>query len=441
MRAGGAVGELLAALLDRELQPHRRLHRAWRRRCFVSLILATQFSFAAFLRAVGGRGRRAAALAAHGVGAPARDAPQGADAPRGHPEAHAEGAPEARACRACRRRARAARCRGRQPARPRSSRRRCRTPCPALRSRCADAGAALARVPRDEPANDAGPRSRARVRSAPAADRAGSGDRAAADVASWTRSSPTAGWTSRGCSRRRKTLQAKCGEFGVMGSVVGDPSRPRGHHLRVQARRRRQVLEDRRPRRRPGAGAGGRVDPHRPHERARARSGIEIPNEVRETISLREILESDAFRKAPSRLTLALGKTVSGETYVTDLATMPHLLIAGATGTGKSVGLNCMIASILYKAHAGRGAPDPHRPQAPRARRLRGHPAPADAGGDRPQDRRQRPQVGGGGDGEAHPQAGLGGRAQHRAVQQHRARPSGARRERGRGAAARCTTS
>jgi S-DNA-T family DNA segregation ATPase FtsK/SpoIIIE len=77
---------------------------------------------------------------------------------------------------------------------------------------------------------------------------------------------------------------------------------------------------------------------------------IEIPNEVRETISLREIIESDAFRKANSRLTMALGKTVSGETYVTDLATMPHLLIAGATGQGKSVGLNCMISSLLFKS-------------------------------------------------------------------------------------------
>jgi S-DNA-T family DNA segregation ATPase FtsK/SpoIIIE len=78
--------------------------------------------------------------------------------------------------------------------------------------------------------------------------------------------------------------------------------------------------------------------------------GIEIPNERRETISLREILESEAFRRPHSRLTLALGKTVSGEPYVTDLAHMPHLLIAGATGTGKSVGLNCMIASLLFKA-------------------------------------------------------------------------------------------
>ncbi len=78
--------------------------------------------------------------------------------------------------------------------------------------------------------------------------------------------------------------------------------------------------------------------------------GIEIPNEVREMISLREIIESDTFQKSPSRLTMALGKTVGGETYVTDLAAMPHLLIAGATGQGKSVGLNCMISSILYKA-------------------------------------------------------------------------------------------
>jgi S-DNA-T family DNA segregation ATPase FtsK/SpoIIIE len=78
--------------------------------------------------------------------------------------------------------------------------------------------------------------------------------------------------------------------------------------------------------------------------------GIEIPNEVRETISLRTIVESEVFRRAPGRLTLALGKTVSGDVMVTDLALMPHLLIAGATGTGKSVGLNCMIASILFKS-------------------------------------------------------------------------------------------
>jgi DNA segregation ATPase FtsK/SpoIIIE, S-DNA-T family len=78
--------------------------------------------------------------------------------------------------------------------------------------------------------------------------------------------------------------------------------------------------------------------------------GIQIPNPVREAISLRELLESDAYTRSQSKLTLALGKTIHGEPYVTDLATMPHLLIAGSTGTGKSVGLNSMLTSLLYRA-------------------------------------------------------------------------------------------
>jgi len=78
--------------------------------------------------------------------------------------------------------------------------------------------------------------------------------------------------------------------------------------------------------------------------------GIEIPNEVRETIYLRDILQSDGFRRSAGRLALGLGKAVNGDTWVTDLAAMPHLLIAGSTGTGKSVGLNCMIASILFRS-------------------------------------------------------------------------------------------
>ena len=78
--------------------------------------------------------------------------------------------------------------------------------------------------------------------------------------------------------------------------------------------------------------------------------GIQIPNPNREAISLRELLESDVYQRSTSKLTLALGKTIHGEPYVTDLATMPHLLIAGSTGTGKSVGLNAMLTSILYRA-------------------------------------------------------------------------------------------
>ncbi len=78
--------------------------------------------------------------------------------------------------------------------------------------------------------------------------------------------------------------------------------------------------------------------------------GIEIPNQKREIIKLRDILESEAFRGNPSKLTFALGKDVHGGISITDLTIMPHLLVAGSTGTGKSVALNGLIASILYKS-------------------------------------------------------------------------------------------
>ncbi|MFQ5850425.1 MAG: DNA translocase FtsK [Candidatus Binatia bacterium] len=78
--------------------------------------------------------------------------------------------------------------------------------------------------------------------------------------------------------------------------------------------------------------------------------GIEIPNPKRERVFLKQILESDSYQSAESKLTLALGKDISGSPFVTDLARMPHLLVAGATGTGKSVAINVMVLSILYKA-------------------------------------------------------------------------------------------
>jgi S-DNA-T family DNA segregation ATPase FtsK/SpoIIIE len=78
--------------------------------------------------------------------------------------------------------------------------------------------------------------------------------------------------------------------------------------------------------------------------------GIQIPNPNREQIALRELLESDAYLRSPSKLTLAMGKTIHGEPFVSDLATMPHLLIAGSTGAGKSVSVNAMITSILMRA-------------------------------------------------------------------------------------------
>ena len=78
--------------------------------------------------------------------------------------------------------------------------------------------------------------------------------------------------------------------------------------------------------------------------------GIEIPNPNPSIVYLKEILASEEFRHSPSPLTVALGKTISGQPYVFDLSAMPHLLVAGSTGSGKSVCLNTIIASILYKA-------------------------------------------------------------------------------------------
>ena len=78
--------------------------------------------------------------------------------------------------------------------------------------------------------------------------------------------------------------------------------------------------------------------------------GIEVPNEQREIVRLRDIIASETFQRSKAKLALALGKEIAGNSVVTDLAKMPHLLIAGATGSGKSVALNAMICSVLYKA-------------------------------------------------------------------------------------------
>jgi DNA segregation ATPase FtsK/SpoIIIE, S-DNA-T family len=79
--------------------------------------------------------------------------------------------------------------------------------------------------------------------------------------------------------------------------------------------------------------------------------GIEVPNKSKQIVSLREVLASDRFRKSDMDLPIALGKTISNEVFVVDLAKMPHLLIAGATGQGKSVGINTVLMSLLYKKH------------------------------------------------------------------------------------------
>ncbi len=160
---------------------------------------------------------------------------------------------------------------------------------------------------------------------------------------------PSMGMDKARLFEKAKTLQGKCAEFGVMGTVSEISPGPvvTTYEFKPDAGVKYSKIVGLADDLALALEAESiRID----RMSGRGTVGIEIPNEVRETIYLREIVEGEAFRKAPSRLTLALGKTVGGETYCTDLATMPHLLIAGSTGTGKSVGLNCMIASILYKS-------------------------------------------------------------------------------------------
>lgn len=84
--------------------------------------------------------------------------------------------------------------------------------------------------------------------------------------------------------------------------------------------------------------------------REKPQIGIEIPNQIQQTVNIRDLIDSDEFRNAKSKVTAALGKDISGENVFVDIAKMPHLLIAGATGTGKSVCINSIIVSLLYKA-------------------------------------------------------------------------------------------
>lgn len=82
----------------------------------------------------------------------------------------------------------------------------------------------------------------------------------------------------------------------------------------------------------------------------KAAVGIEVPNKTNSSVLLRSLLESPAFRRFPSKLAFAVGKDIAGQPVISDIAKMPHLLIAGATGSGKSVCINTLIMSILYKA-------------------------------------------------------------------------------------------
>jgi len=144
--------------------------------------------------------------------------------------------------------------------------------------------------------------------------------------------------------------------------------------------------------------------------------GIEMPNTEQETVFLRELLGSAAYESAAAPLTLALGKDIGGAPVMADLARMPHLLIAGTTGSGKSVGVNSMILSLLYRL-----SPDQCRMILidPKMLELglQRHSPSADAGGDRAGQGRGRPEVGGARDGKPLPRPVATGRAQYIGLQ------------------------
>jgi S-DNA-T family DNA segregation ATPase FtsK/SpoIIIE len=339
VRAGGALGVLLASVLTASFN-RTGAYIVLATSLFVSLILATQFSFA---EALGALGRFAAARArslrtawAH-FRETRRKERQRAEVTRKHAQREKEAA---------------------APAAPAES-------MPRVRKVKAEPGEELEESP--APGPTPAPVQRplpfaATVTPAPKADTGEGRSRTRTPEAPLTRGKYTLPPTSLldeipsdgGMDQQRlyekaRTLQTKSGEFGVLGTVSQIHPGPvvTTYEFKPDAGIKYSKIVGLADDLALALEAESiRID----RMSGRGTVGIEIPNDVRETISLREILESDLFRKAPSRLALALGKTVSGETYVTDLAAMPHLLIAGATGTGKSVGLNCMIASILCKA-------------------------------------------------------------------------------------------
>ena len=202
------------------------------------------------------------------------------------------------------------------------------------------------------------------------------------------------------------------------GHGEGDPPRPGGDHVRVQARRRRQVLEDRRPRGRPRPRPRGRVDPRRPHQREGQRRHRDPERGPRDDLP--------AGDPRVGHLPPLLGPTDPRARQGGERRRVDHRPRGDAPPADRRLhrhrqerGPQLHDREHPLPLDAGRGEAHPDRPQAARARGLRGHPAPAHPGGDRPQDRVERAQVGGRRDGAAHPDAGLGGRPQHRAVQQH----------------------
>ncbi len=341
VRAGGAAGEAVALLLTGEFS-RTGAYIVVATSLFVALILATQFSFATFLGAAGRRvGARLQALRtawAH-YRERRRKEKLRREVIRKHtqkdPAEPADGLPRLRRVRAVR---------DGDPEEADED-----EPAAELPLRAVPAQKALPFLAVSQAEDVADDKSRPSVRR--------KGARAAAEPAGTSilppltildEAKPSIGLDNERLYEKGRILQAKCGEFGVLGTVKEIHPGPvvTTYEFKPDAGIKYSKIVGLADDLALALEAESiRID----RVSGKGNVGIEIPNEVRDTIYLREMLESDVFRKAPGRLTLSLGKTVNGDSYVTDLTSMPHLLIAGSTGTGKSVGLNCMIASILFR--------------------------------------------------------------------------------------------
>ena len=157
--------------------------------------------------------------------------------------------------------------------------------------------------------------------------------------------------------------------------------------------------------------------------------GIELPNPTREKVYLRELLSARDYNESAAKLPLCLGKTIGGESVIVDLSRMPHLLIAGTTGSGKSVAINTMILSLVYRLR-----PDQCRlimvdPKMLELSVYDGIPASAHARGHRSEEGGGRAEVGGARDGRALQENVEARRAQHRGLQRAPRRSQSERRE------------
>jgi len=328
VRAGGAAGQLAAAILTASFN-RTGAYIVVATSLFVALILATQFSFASFLGAVAGRlGARLSALRT--AWAHYRETRRKEKMRREVIRKHTQ----------------------KDPAEPSGGLprvRRVRNSDPAVDEDEEDEvevehPPAPRPAPAQKPLPFAGPepdldlqeRPRPSVRKKRAASSAvpdPTGNSAVPPIVILDEPKPSISLDNERLYEKGRILQAKCGEFGVMGTVKEIHPGPvvTTYEFKPDAGVKYSKIVGLSDDLALALEAESiRID----RVSGKGNVGIEIPNEVRDTIYLREMLESDAFRKAPGRLTLALGKTVNGDPWVTDLAAMPHLLIAGSTGTG-----------------------------------------------------------------------------------------------------------